>query len=117
MKTTAKRSTVLQAIANVNESKGYQIELNRDDQSGKWFNFTLKSKSKIAGSRTSSTGRNLASASWHAHGYIFDEIFKIEPSAVIWSNGSKIDVYGGNWIDKNIGSYYSPVYFSEVSIF
>lgn len=117
MKTTAKRETVIQAIENVNNAHGYKIELNRDDQTGKWFNFTLKSKSKIPGSRVSHSGRNLAAASWHAHGYIFDEIFKIQPNCVIVSGGNKITVDCGNWEDKNIGSYFSPRYFSETSIF
>ena len=116
MKTTARKETVIIAINNVNEKRGYKIELKRSDQTGKWFNFTLKSKSRIPGARVSYSGRNLAAASWHAHGYIIDEIFKIEPAAVIYSAGEKIDVYGGNWIDKNIGSYYNPVYYSQTSI-
>jgi hypothetical protein len=115
MKTTANRQTVLTAINSVNKVRGYNVELNRDDQAGKWFNFTLKSKSGIPGARTSSTGRNLPCASWHAHGYIFDAIFELEPDCVIWSNGEKIES-GFYWQDKNIGSQMYPCYFSETSI-
>ncbi|MBU2061741.1 MAG: hypothetical protein KKH44_07840 [Bacteroidetes bacterium] len=56
MKTNVKRELVLKAIETVNEREGYSIELNRDDQKGKWFNFTLKSKSGIPGARTSTSG-------------------------------------------------------------
>jgi hypothetical protein len=116
MKTNAKRSTVLQAIENVNQQKGYQIKLNRDEQKGKWFNFTLKTDSKIPGARTSWTGRNMPKASWHAHGYIFDAIFEIEPQAIIYSGGDKITKDSGNWNDRNIGSIMYPCYFSKTSI-
>ena len=116
MKTNATRQDVLNAISSVNEEYSYEIELNRDEQSGRWFNFTLKSKSKIPGARVSSSGRNLAKASWHAHGYIFDEIFELNPDCIIYSNGQKITKNEGTWMDKNIGSYFCPCYFSETSI-
>ena len=116
MKTTATKEQVLQAVSIVNNREGYQISLNRADQSGKWFNFTLKSPSKVAGARISATGRNLPKASWHAHGYIFEEIFELNPDAVIWSGGNKIDANEGNWQDRNVGSIYRPCYFSETSI-
>jgi hypothetical protein len=116
MKTNASRLTVVSAIETVNKKRGYQIGFNRNDQSGKWFNFTLRSKSGIPGARTSSTGRNLPCASWHAHGFVFDEIFKLEPTAVIYSCGEIITKESGNWKDRNIGSIINPCYFSETSI-
>ena len=114
MKTTAKREEVLQAIKLVNEKHGYKIELKRDDQTGKWFNFTLKTKSGIPGARTSWNGRNLPCASWHAHGYLFDEIFRINPKAIIESNRDKQIAF--HWNDRNIGSLMHPIYMSETSI-
>jgi hypothetical protein len=116
MKTTAQRTTVLKAIEIVNKREGYHIELNRDSLQGKWFHFTIKSKSGIPGSRTSSSGRKLPCASWHAHGYIFDQIFELEPKSIVWSNGKKITNTDGNWNDANIGSVISPCYFSDTSI-
>ena len=113
MKTTATKEQVLQAIEIVNNREGYQISLNRADQTGKWFNFTIKSPSKVAGARISYTGRNLPRASWHAHGYIFEEIFALNPDAIIWSSGNKIDINKGNLEDRNVGSIYRPCYFSE----
>jgi hypothetical protein len=115
MKTTANRQTVITAINTVNEYFGYHIELNRDDQTGKWYNFTLKSKSGIPGARISVTGRNLPCASWHAHGYVFEAIFKIEPDAIIWSAGEKIES-GFERKDRNVGSIMYPMFFSETSI-
>lgn len=115
MKTTASIQTVLTAIKLVNEEQGYQIETNRLDKSGKYTNFTLKSKSGIPGARTSHSGRNLACASWHAHGYVMDKIFELEPECYIDSMGSRL-FKGFQWEDKNIGSIISPMYFSETSI-
>lgn len=116
MKTTATRQTVETAIKRVNRKYGYQLSLKRADQNGKWFNFTLKSPSKVAGSRVSYSGRNLPAASWHAHGYVFDEIFKQDETAVIHSLNKIITAYYGNWKDSNIGSIMYPKYFSETSI-
>jgi hypothetical protein len=76
----------------------------------------LKSKLGVKGSCVSTSGRKLACASWHAHGYIFDEIFKLEPNAMIYSLGQKIDKYEGNWKDRQIGSMSNPKYYSETSI-
>lgn len=84
MKTTATKETVLFAIEQVNNEQGYQLDLDRFDTSGKWVNFTLKSKSKIPGARVSWSGRNLAKASWHAHGFVMDKIFEIEPDAELY---------------------------------
>ncbi len=118
MKTNASRDTVLQAIANVNKKRKYQISLNRDEQKGKNFFFTLKTPSKVPGARKSHTGRHMPKASWHAHGFVFEEIFKLDPSAHIVSGTEKIvsGPHGGNWEDRNIGSIMNPCYFSEVSI-
>jgi len=115
MKTNATREQVIEAIDQVNREQGYSITLNRDEQRGKWYHFTLKTKSGIPGARTSPNGRNLACASWHAHGYIMDKIFEINPNAVIESLGEKY-YKGFRWVDKNIGSIMSPYYFSEASI-
>jgi hypothetical protein len=117
MKTNAKRSTVIEAIEKINNDHGYKIILNKDEIQGKWFYFTIRSEvSGIPGARNSCSGRKLVSASWHSHGYLFDEIFEIEPDALIYSGGEKITKQYGNWQDRNIGSHYQPCYFSETSI-
>lgn len=117
MRTNASNITVITALERVNQQHGYKLEFNRFEKRGNWIHFTIQSeKSGIPGARTSHSGRNLVSASWHAHGYLFDEIFKIEPDAVIWSAGEKITREHGNWQDKNIGSIMQPCYYSETSI-
>lgn len=115
MKTTASQKTVLNAIEKVNKERGYSIEADRLDTKGKYTNFTLKTKSKIPGSRTSHSGRNLPKASWHAHGFVMDEIFLQEPDAVIYSGARKI-YKNDPWEDQNIGSIMSPVMFSDTSV-
>jgi hypothetical protein len=116
MKTTAKLTTVTKAIKSVNKRYGYKIEFKTCEQRGKWVHFTIKSKSGIPGARESHSGRNLPSASWYAHGFLFDQIFKMEPSAIIWSAKRRITKQSGNWEDFNIGSVMQPCYFSDVSI-
>src|SRR5512136_1586800 len=113
MKTTASNITLIAALNNVNKEHGYELSFKRFEKIGKYYHFTITSKSKIPGSRVSHSGRNLAAASWHAHGYLFDEIFKIEPEAIIYSLGSKITRDFGNWQDKDTGSQFSPMMFSE----
>lgn len=117
MKTTATRQQVINAIDSVNAKYGYKLEINNDTYiNAKYYSFTIKTKSGIPGARYSTTGRRMPCASWHAHGYLFDEILRINPNAVIFSGGKRIDITGGNWIDINIGSCYHPCYFSSVSI-
>jgi hypothetical protein len=116
MKTTASNITLIAALNNINKTQGYSLSFNRFEKIGKYYHFTITSPSKVPGSRKSTFGRNLACASWHAHGYLFDDIFKIEPEAIIYSCGQKITKDSGNWTDKNIGSSLSPCMFSDTSI-
>lgn len=106
------------AIDTVNEKQGYKLMFVYSPlHEGNYLRFRLKSeKSGIPGSALSASGRKTVSASWHAHGYCFEELFKIAPDAVIISAGVKIDTNGENWIDRNVGSNYSPCYASDCSI-
>jgi len=102
MKTTASATTVSIAIDYVNRIRGYKLETKRFDRTGKWINFTLKSTSGIPGAKKSASGRNLACASWHSHGYVMDKIFELEPDCVIWSAGKKLTA-GFFWEDFKVG--------------
>lgn len=110
-----------QCLSEVNKEQGYQLYFNTLFQQGNFVNFTLGSPSKVPGSRISSSGRNLAKASWHAHGYLFDKILDRNPHAEIRSLSKKIykndsgEVIG-NWEDWNCGSIMQPVYMSETSL-
>jgi hypothetical protein len=106
-------------IENVNSKHGYKLIYNRyPERKGNYLHFTIRSeKSGIPGARTSHSGRNMVSASWHAHGYLFDEILNLNEDAIIKvGNNHTIDQNGGNWIDRNIGSLMNPVKFSQTSI-
>lgn len=117
MKTNATQQQVEQAIRNVNEKFGYKLEINNSKMlSRNVLQFTIRSeKSGIPGSRHSYSGRKLVSASWHAHGYVMDEIFKLNPDCYISAMGKKL-TKGFRWEDSNVGSIMNPVYFSELSI-
>jgi hypothetical protein len=105
------------AINTINKENDYKIIFNRyPEQKGNWLHFTIRSEfSKIPGARTAVSGRNLVSASWHAHGYLFDEIFEINKDAIVWSNGQKITSDSGNWQDKCLSHWHGTM-FSDLSI-
>lgn len=105
-------------LEQVNQERGYKLIWNRRPViEGHYIHFTIRSeKSKIPGARTSYNGRNMTSASWHAHGYLFDKIWDINPEAVIYSGGRKMLGKSYNWQDYNIGSIMFPKFFSETSI-
>jgi hypothetical protein len=49
---------------------------------------------------------NFRWACWHVHGYFFEELFKINPKAKVYSGGKKITVDEGNWEDWVISSFH-----------
>ncbi len=72
------------------------------------------------GYRRTFGGKRHPSACWHVHGHFFDALLYIEPRAVIRSGynpetGRPIVIArnGGNWTDRNIGSEFRPLYFSQ----
>ena len=69
---------------------------------------TVKS-SRDKGGRIGHSGKRVAAACWHAHGTFFDNL----PNGTeINANGEKFHA-GDRWKDKNIGSIYNPLYYSE----
>jgi hypothetical protein len=116
MKTTASLQTVKNALWKVNQDQGYQLEFKTLSQSGKFVNFTIKSKSGIPGSKLSVAGHKLAAASWHAHGLLIDEIFRIDPACTVSSMGKTFDDKTWDWEDRNEGSIFNPVWSSSLSI-
>lgn len=109
-------SDLIIALEEINKSKyGGNVTFNRwPEKRGRRWCFTLRvSDSSKDGARRSSSGRRMVSACWHVHGDFFDALFKINPNAEIISLGDTINKDGGNWIDKNIGSVYMPLYHSS----
>ena len=102
----------------VNEKRGYRLIFNREpERQGNWTPFTIRSEvSKVPGARTTPDGRNLISASWHAHGFLFDEILGQDPDAVIVTGSTRVTSGGGNWQDIQIGSMMNPCMMSQTSI-
>lgn len=102
------------ALELVNERFNNNIKFKRLDNKGNRKIFTLTVKnSKDAGGRIGFTGKRVAAACWHAHGYFFDALFSINENIYIYSMGKKITADSGNWQDKNIGSIMSPLYYSQ----
>jgi len=114
MKTNAKIETIQKALKIINKKYEGNIEFREIEQQGKRVRFTLRIKeSKGPGSRRSPwTNHRIPSACWHVHGDLFDEIFQIEPDAIIYATGKKIEKYN-NWQDWNIGNKLNPCYFSD----
>ena len=91
MKTNAKEQTLKTAIELVNKQHGYQLYFNRFDVGKKHVEFTVKTPSGVPGAKVNPlSGRNIPAASWHAHGYLFEAIFDIEPDTYILSLGKRI---------------------------
>ena len=129
-------SDMYMALAMVNQDYDGNIAFKSFEPKGKGFSFTLtvketsrgKGKNKYAapGVRKSASSfqqRRIAAACWHVHGHFFEALFKIAPDARVFSTFFKrfqsdsftgwITKDGGNWLDGNIGSTYSPIMFSE----
>ena len=102
MKTNASILELQKALQIMNKKQGYKIRFKRLEQTtSKRVTFTITSDSKIPGARISESGRNIAAASWHAHGFLFDELFKLRNDIYIISLGGKITAESGNWINEN----------------
>lgn len=106
------------ALSGVNKKYKGNVEFNRFEPHGKHIAFTLRVKSsKGPGHRVGFyNSRRLVSACWHVHGHFFEELFKVNPEAVVisrWVENGKITRYGGNWQDRNIGSMMRPLMLSE----
>ncbi len=111
---------IRKALTIINKKYKGNVTFNRFDRTGNIYNVTLKVKnSRGRGARLgfypTSTGkrRHLTSACWHVHGDFFDALLRINPEVVIRTADKKVDKWGGNWQDWNIGSMMSPMYYSE----
>jgi len=112
------------ALKAVNVIYGGNITFKWLEADGKGWAFTLGVvSSKGPGHRRSWNGRRrIAAACWHVHGWFFEELFKVAPTAKIWSSFFRrlddstsgwITAEGGNWSDGNIGSMMDPCRYSE----
>jgi len=106
---------VEEALKRTNKKFNNNVIFNRNPEYyGKYIRCTLKVKnSRGKGAKLGYSGRRTISACWHVHGELFESLLNINPEAVIISAGHKIDIYGGNWQDWNIGSVIGPMNYSE----
>ena len=118
----AKNCTLLdldRTLSQVNSKFDDNIKFKRLEMKGKNILFTLTVKdSRAPGSRTSASAfhsnRRVSAACWHVHGYFFEELFKVNPDAIVISGGKKsITKDSGNWKDWQIGSQIYPIMYSE----
>lgn len=108
------------ALEIVNQQYKKNVAFERLEKKGSGHHFTLRViDSKAPGHRLGQclkkdgTRRRMAKACWHVHGHFFEALLSVNEDAVIRSGDIVIDKNGGNWQDRNIGSMYSPLYFSE----
>jgi len=115
MQTTANRETLDQALKHVNNMFNDNIVYKTITQiSSKRISFTLTVKtSKNEGGRIGHTGRRVAAACWHVHGYFFEKVWELEPEALIIAGSLRMTGEDDNWQDRNIGSVYQPMMYSE----
>lgn len=100
-----------QYAGNITWRRAPEVMNNAGDR----FRFTLRAvDSRGKGGRISHNGRRIGqSACWHAHGYFFEELFKVAPEAVILAGSKTITKDAGNWEDRNIGSMMQPMMYSD----
>jgi len=113
MTTNANLNQLNQALSQVNEQYDNNIVFKSLDQISKGrtkFTLTVVS-SKGPGARlgfqtkVSGDRRRVRAACWHVHGNFFEALFNIDSTIFVRLVGRKIDINGGNWQDRNIGSY------------
>ena len=117
-------TTMRDALKLVNKCYDGNIVFKTLESVGRQLSFTLTvNDSGGKGARHSTypnakgNYRRIAAACWHVHGYFFEALLELNPNAVIRSSGPDgpivIDVDGGNWQDRNIGSMMQPMLYSE----
>jgi hypothetical protein len=114
MKTNLKRQDLEKVLSEIQNLYDNNLKIVISKEGKKWTNFRLFVKdSKGKGARIGYSGRRLTNACWHAHGHFIDKLFELYPDAVIYSLKNKYTKANWQWQDKNIGSLYQPLYFSE----
>lgn len=115
MKTTATIDQLHQALQLTTAEFNGNIRFKDIKQiSSKRVQFTLTvNDSRAPGGRISHSGRRVKAACWHVHGKFFDHLWTINPEAVIDAGTLRMHGPRDNWQDRNIGSMFSPMMYSE----
>jgi hypothetical protein len=124
MITNATLQEVNTAIGELNKRFEGNIRMKDRKQLSKnrlQFTITVYDSKKIGSKRSyhmlRSKPRRVSAACWHVHGYLFEELFKINPSCFVRTSLGRykhmVTEEQGNWVDMNVGSYFQPVNASE----
>ena len=115
MKTNANFNQLNEALNCVNQKFENNIKFKAIEQKTKnTIQFTLTViDSKKPGSRRSAEGRRIAAACWHVHGYFFEYLFLKYDNIKISAGPLTMKNNNDNWQDRNIGSNFSPLMFSQ----
>ena len=119
MKTTATIEQLNQALNFVNKQFDNNIRFKDIEQISKnrvKFTLTVNDSNKPGAKFNPNFGKNgrrIAAACWHVHGYFFEYLFLTYDNILIISQGKKMSDNSDNWKDRNIGSTFQPLYFSE----
>ena len=116
----ATREDIDAALAEVNKLFNGNIRYRNIDLEGKTrsggdrHRLTLTVNSSAGpGGRRSHSGRRIAAACWHVHGHFFDSLPEGCEITVASQDGKRKIQPGDPWEDRNIGSNWFPLYFSE----
>lgn len=125
------RAQIERALEQVNERYGGNLRLKddiRETSKSVSFGLTVHRADRPGGRRgftrnADGERRRVCAACWHAHGHLFEAIFRlpdIAPNAYIRTatgmgcglvTGPEYE--DGNWQDRQIGSMFDPLYYSE----
>ena len=115
MKTNATEQQLNKALEMTNKTFAGNIRFKRIEKQGNKMVFTLTvNDSKKPGARRGYSGQRVAAACWHVHGEFFDNLLEVNKDAEIRTAIGTINMDGGNWIDKNIGSIMQPRMYSKM---
>jgi len=115
MKTNATIQQLNEALSFVNAKFDNNIRFKGIEQKTKnTVSFTLTViDSKKPGGRIGHTGRRIAAACWHVHGYFFEYLFNTYDNIKVSAGTKVMRSNADNWQDWNIGSQMQPLYYSE----
>ena len=112
----ASEKEIHRALDLLNKLYKDNIDYNNFSRKGKHFNVTLRVKdsSEKGARRGFQNRRKMINACWHVYGDFFDLLMDLNFEIVIISAGEQISYYSGtNWQDRNIGSLYEPLMYSQ----
>ena len=116
MQTTATIQQLNEALNHVNEMYENNIVFKREPHqiSAQRTAFTVTVRDSAGpGGRISHTGRRVSAACWHVHGHFFEYLFNECDVTLIIAGKRRMYCNLENWQDWNIGSYFSPMMYSE----